>query len=120
MADMEACVRGGLGALPVSRLFVRAIRPGRTACIVVHAVVPDGTALDVAEADRLRGAILARLAARHGPMVADVIFTTVEAYAAPAAGNTGMTAAPDGSRATQAAWQDAAPCKEGDGTASPA
>ncbi|HVL20220.1 MAG TPA: cation transporter [Amaricoccus sp.] len=93
VADMEAAVRTSLGDLPVERLWLRAIRPGRTAYIVVHAVLPAGTPLDLAASDRLRGAIIAALAARHGPMVADVIFTEVEAYAAPTAGGTGMTAA---------------------------
>lgn len=92
VADMEAAVRKALGDLPLNRLWLRAIRPGRTAYIVVHAVLPPGTPLDLAAGDRLRGAIIAALAARHGPMVADVIFTEVEAYAAPAAGSTGMTA----------------------------
>lgn len=92
VADMEAAVRTALGDLPLQRLWLRAIRPGRTAYIVVHVVVPPGTPLDLAAADRLRGAIIAALAVRHGPMVADVIFTEVEAYAAPAAGSTGMTA----------------------------
>jgi len=88
VADMEAAVRTSLGDLPVERLWLRAIRPGRTAYIVVHAVLPAGTPLDLAASDRLRGAIIAALAARHGPMVADVIFTEVEAYAAPTAGMT--------------------------------
>lgn len=91
VADMQAVVRAALGDLPVARLWVRAIRPGRTAYIVVHAVLPPGAALDLATADRLRGAIVEGLAARHGPMVVDVIFTGVERYASPAAGSTGMT-----------------------------
>jgi predicted Co/Zn/Cd cation transporter (cation efflux family) len=91
VADMEARVRAALAGLPVNRLFVRATRPGRTAYIVIHAVLPEGAGLDLAEADRRRGAIIASLAARHGPMVADVIFTGVEAYAAPAAGDRGMS-----------------------------
>lgn len=93
VADMEASARAALGDLPVSRLFVRAVRPGRTAYIVVHVVLPPGAALDLAGADRLRGAIIASLAARHRPMVADVVFTGVEAYAAPTPGDIGMTAA---------------------------
>lgn len=91
VADMREVVRRALGDLPVARLWLRAIRPGRTAYIVVHVVLPGDATLDLAAADRLRGAIVAGLAARHGPMVVDVIFTGVEAYAAPAAGSTGMT-----------------------------
>jgi hypothetical protein len=88
---MESAVRSALGDLPVRRLWVRAIRPGRTAYIVVHAVLAPETPLDLTASDRLRGAIIAALAARHGPMLADVIFTAVEAYAAPIAGTIGMT-----------------------------
>ena len=91
VADMESAVRSALGDLPVRRLWVRAIRPGRTAYIVVHAVLAPETPLDLPASDRLRGAIIAALAARHGPMLADVIFTAVEAYAAPIAGTIGMT-----------------------------
>ena len=49
------------------RLWVRAVQPGRTAYVVVHVLVPPGTALDLATADRLRGAVIAALAARHAP-----------------------------------------------------
>ena len=85
---MEALARGALGGLPVARLWVRAIQPGRTAYVVVHVLVPPGTDLDLAAADRLRGAVIAALTARHAPVVVDVVFTAVEAYAAPTAGYT--------------------------------
>lgn len=92
VADIEALVRGALAGQPVARLWVRAIRPGRTAYVVVHVLVDSetapGAAPDLATADRLRGAIIAALAARHGPVVVDVVFTGVEAYAAPSAGFT--------------------------------
>jgi hypothetical protein len=86
VAGMEALVRAALGELPVTRLWVRAIQPGRTAYVVVHVLVPPGTPLDIAAADRLRGAVIAALGARHAPVIADVVFTAVEAYAAPTAG----------------------------------
>ncbi len=86
VAGMEALVRASLGDLPVSRVWIRAVQPGRTAFVTVHVLVPSGTALDLATADRLRGAVIAALAARHAPIVADVVFTAVEAYAAPTAG----------------------------------
>ena len=88
VAGMEALARGALGGLPVARLWIRAIQPGRTAYVVVHVLVPPGTALDLAAADRLRGAVIAALTARHAPVVVDVVFTAVEAYAAPTAGYT--------------------------------
>lgn len=88
VAEIEALVRRALADLPVAGLWVRAIRPGRTAYVVVHVLVDPETAPDLATADRLRGAIIAGLAARHGPIVVDVVFTGVEAYAAPSAGFT--------------------------------
>lgn len=86
VAGMEALVRGALGDLPVSSLWIRAIQPGRTAIVAVHVVVPAGTPLDLATGDRLRGAVIDALVARHAPIDVDVIFTAVEAYAAPTAG----------------------------------
>lgn len=94
VADIEATVRASVAALPLRHLWVRAIRPGRTAYIVVHAVLPEDAALTLAESDRLRGEIVRALAARHGPMVVDVVFTAVEAYGAPVSGRTGMTGTP--------------------------
>ena len=88
VAGMEAEVRRALGDLPVTPIWVRAIQPGRTAYVVVHVLVPPGTGLDLAAADRLRGAVIAALAGRYAPVVADVVFTAVEAYAAPTAGYT--------------------------------
>ena len=90
---MEALARGALGGLPVTRLWIRAIQPGRTAYVVVHVLVPPGTDLDLAAADRLRGAVIAALTARHAPVVVDVVFTAVEAYAAPTAYSTDEEAA---------------------------
>ena len=86
VAGMEALVRASLGDLPVSRIWIRAVQPGRTAFVSVHVLVPPGTTLALAAADRLRGAIIGALAARHAPVVADIVFTAVEAYAAPTAG----------------------------------
>jgi hypothetical protein len=56
VAAMETEVRAALGPLPVTRLWVRAIQPGRTTYAVVHVLVPPGTPLALPEADRLRGA----------------------------------------------------------------
>jgi predicted Co/Zn/Cd cation transporter (cation efflux family) len=88
VAGMETAVRGALGDLPLARLYVRAIQPGRTTYVVVHALLPPDASLDLAAADRLRGAVIAALAARHAPVIADVVFTGVEAFAAPTTGFT--------------------------------
>jgi predicted Co/Zn/Cd cation transporter (cation efflux family) len=86
VAGMEALARAALGDLPVRRLYVRAIQPGRTAYVVVHVLLPESTALDLATADRLRHALVAALAARHAPVIVDVVFTAEEAFAAPTTG----------------------------------
>ncbi|MFO1207728.1 MAG: cation transporter [Amaricoccus sp.] len=88
VAGMEAAVRGALNPLPISRLWVRAIQPGRVTYCTVHVLVPPGTALALPEADTFRGRVISALAARHAPVVADVVFTATEAYAAPTAGYT--------------------------------
>jgi len=86
VAGMEAIVREALGDLPVTRVWVRAIQPGRTAFVTVHVLLPPATDLGLAAADRLRTDIVAALAAGHAPIVVDVVFTAVERFAAPTAG----------------------------------
>lgn len=85
-AGMEALAREALGDLPIRRLYIRAVQPGRTAYIAVHVLLPTDAALDLAAADRLRGRVITALAARHGPAIVDVVFTAVEDYAAPTTG----------------------------------
>jgi predicted Co/Zn/Cd cation transporter (cation efflux family) len=88
IAGMEARVGAALGPLPVSRLWIRAIQPGRTTYCIVHVLVPPDTRLDLPRADELRGRVISALAARHAPAVVDVVFTATEAYAAPTTGHT--------------------------------
>jgi predicted Co/Zn/Cd cation transporter (cation efflux family) len=86
VAGMEAEVRAALAGLPLRRLYIRAVQPGRTAYVTVHALLEPAAALDLATADRYRGAVIRALAARHAPVIVDVVFTAVEEYAAPTAG----------------------------------
>jgi predicted Co/Zn/Cd cation transporter (cation efflux family) len=88
VAGMEQAVRAALGALPVTRLWVRTVQPGRTAYCTVHVLVPPGTPLTLPESDALRARVISALATRHAPVVVDVVFTATEAYAAPTAGYT--------------------------------
>lgn len=88
VAGMKAAVRAALGDLPVERLWVRAVQPGRTTYCAVHVLVPPGTPLDLPRADEIRGRVISSLAARHAPVVVDVVFTGTEAYAAPTVGYT--------------------------------
>lgn len=88
VAGMEAAVRAALGEVPVERLWIRAVQPGRTTYCTVHVLVSPGTNLDLLRADALRGRVISSLAARHAPVVVDVVFTGTEAYAAPSTGYT--------------------------------
>ena len=67
VADMEAAVRAALGELPVKRLWIRAVQPGRTTYCSVHVLVPPGTPLDLLHADEMRGQVISSLAARYAP-----------------------------------------------------
>ena len=86
---MEAEVRRALGDLPVAPdLGARRSSPGAPPTSSSTCWSRPATGLDLAAADRLRGAVIAALAGRYAPVVADVVFTAVEAYAAPTAGYT--------------------------------
>jgi predicted Co/Zn/Cd cation transporter (cation efflux family) len=89
VAGMDALVRGALAGLPMRRLYLRAVQPGRTAYVTVHVLLDPETALDLAAADRYRGAVIRALVARHAPVIVDVVFTAVEGFAAPTAGYLG-------------------------------
>lgn len=68
-------------------LFVHVVRPGRTLYAMIHVLLDEaGSSLEVREADRLRRAIVAAVVAEHGPVIVDVVFTGIEAYAAPTTG----------------------------------
>ncbi len=89
IADIEARVRGALGALPVAAIHVRAVKPGRTTNVLVHVVLaPARATLTVAEADGLRERVLAAVHAGHAPLLIDVMFTANARFAAPAAAMT--------------------------------
>ena len=77
-------------------LYVRVMRPGRTTYVLAHVLLDEAEgALEVRQADALRRAAVAALVDRHAPVIADVVFTTVEDFAAP---TTGFAAAPISSR----------------------
>jgi cation diffusion facilitator family transporter len=87
VAAIEDRVRGALGDLPLRRLYVRVVRPGRTTYITAHVLLdPSQTRLDVGRADTLRAAIIDALAEAHAPVIVDVVFTAREAFAAPTTG----------------------------------
>jgi predicted Co/Zn/Cd cation transporter (cation efflux family) len=87
VADIEEQVRRALADLPMRTLYVRVVQPGRTTYAMVHVLLGEAEAeLDVKRADALRRAVVAAVGARHTPVIVDMVFTTIEEYAAPTAG----------------------------------
>lgn len=93
VAAIAAAVRGALSPLDCRKIYVRVVKPGRTTYVVVHVLVAEDAGLDVSRADELRRSIVAALAADHTPIIADVVFTAVDEFAAP---TTGFVAQPGG------------------------
>jgi cation diffusion facilitator family transporter len=87
VASVEDLARGALRDLPRRALFVRVLRPGRTTYALVH-VLLDSTesGLDVRRADELRRSVVAAVTSRHAPAIVDIVFTTVDEFAAPTTG----------------------------------
>ena len=67
-------------------IYVRTVKPGRTAYVTIHVLLPEDAALDLAAADALRRRVIDALIAAHAPVIVDVVFTAIEEYAAPTAG----------------------------------
>jgi predicted Co/Zn/Cd cation transporter (cation efflux family) len=84
---VEAKVRAALADLPTRAIYVRTVKPGRTAYVTVHALVElEFATLDLAAADALRRTVIEALVAGHAPVIVDVVFTTIAEYAEPTAG----------------------------------
>jgi cation diffusion facilitator family transporter len=84
---VEAKVRAALADLPTRAIYVRTVKPGRTAYVTVHALVePELATLDLAAADALRRTVIEALVSGHAPVIVDVVFTTIPEYAEPTAG----------------------------------
>ena len=87
VAAIEERVRGALAHLPMRALYVRVVQPGRTTYAMVHVLLGEAEAgLDIKGADALRRAVVAAVAARHTPVIVDVVFTAIEEFAAPTTG----------------------------------
>jgi predicted Co/Zn/Cd cation transporter (cation efflux family) len=91
-ASIEALVKDALGALPARAIYLRVVQPGRTTYVTLHVLLDEaGADLDLRTADRLRVAVVEALARKHAPIIVDIVFTTIEEYAAP---TTGFVVAP--------------------------
>jgi predicted Co/Zn/Cd cation transporter (cation efflux family) len=85
-AAIEAVVRDRLSGLAHRAIYVRTVKPGRTAYVTIHVLLPEDAVLDLAAADALRRRVIDALVAAHAPVIVDVVFTAIEEYAAPTAG----------------------------------
>ncbi|MBZ5487338.1 cation diffusion facilitator family transporter [Halomonas aquamarina] len=66
---------------------VRMVRPGRLLYVMVHAVMPEGSACDsLKRQDALRARIDDEVRRCHSPVVCDVVFTASTHWAAPSCG----------------------------------
>ena len=85
--SVERLIRGSLGGQRMRALYVRVARPGRTTYVLAHVLLDEAEgALEVRRADALRRAAVDALVAAHAPVIADIVFTTVESFAAPTVG----------------------------------
>jgi cation diffusion facilitator family transporter len=84
---VEAAIRAALANLAPREVYVRMIQPGRVPYILVHVLLPDdGEHLAINVMDSYRRRILEAVASNHQPVIVDVVFTTIEKFAAPTAG----------------------------------
>jgi cation diffusion facilitator family transporter len=85
-AAIETLVRDRLSDVANRAIYVRTVKPGRTAYVTIHVLLPEDSALDLATADGLRRRVIDGLVAAHAPVIVDVVFTAIEEYAAPTSG----------------------------------
>jgi predicted Co/Zn/Cd cation transporter (cation efflux family) len=85
-AAIETLVRDRLSDVANRAIYVRTVKPGRTAYVTIHVLLPEDATLDLATADALRRRVIDALVAAHAPVIVDVVFTAIEEYAAPTAG----------------------------------
>ena len=78
-------VQNNVSSLPVEKLFVRVIQPGRTRMVLVHAVLPENFRISgLAELDEIRRKTNAGLINAHPATILDMVFTTDSRLAEPA------------------------------------
>lgn len=77
LAEVRATVEEKVAHLPVQRLWVRVLQPGRTRMVMAHVVLPpDHTVVPLSGLDAIRAETLAALEASHRPVVLDMVFTS--------------------------------------------
>ena len=82
--EVEDIVRQCTASLPVQKLFVRVIQPGRSRMALVHIVLPaDWPVEGLPVLDSLRAATLDRLRQAHPATTLDMVFTADPMWGAP-------------------------------------
>jgi predicted Co/Zn/Cd cation transporter (cation efflux family) len=81
---VEDIVKRCTAMLPVQKLFVRVIQPGRSRMILVHVVLPADYPVDgLPTVDAIRAATLKQLQAMHPETTLDMVFTADPFWGAP-------------------------------------
>ena len=75
VATTRAAVEQGLAGLPIGRIAIRVIKPGRTHMVAVHVQLEAGASPAMRELDAARHRIGEALLARDPNVILDVIFT---------------------------------------------
>lgn len=76
---------GAVAGLPVNRLTVRVIQPGRSRLVSAHVLLDAGYGGGLGQLDEARAQVDTALKAEHPTTVADLIFTADERWSAPLA-----------------------------------
>jgi len=92
VAPIATIVREALAGIEAREIYIRVVQPGRTIYAIIHVLLEaDHPTLSVQDADALRRDVVRALTDHHSPIIADLLFTTEEQFAAP---TTGFVAAP--------------------------
>ncbi len=82
--QVRSIVEANLVDLPVKKLFVRVVQPGRTRMVLAHVVLPDDYPVDgLATLDALRAKTQEHLRKDHSDTSIDMVFTTNPDFGAP-------------------------------------
>jgi len=88
-------VEQSLAGLPIQKMFVRVVQPGRSRMVLVHVVLPSDFHIDgLPMLDGYRSMTLKNLQDAHPATVLDMTFTADESWGAPAALQPGTASEP--------------------------
>ena len=85
LQEVESIISQSTAHLPVQKLYVRVIQPGRSRMVLVHVVLPTDFQVDgLAMLDAIRRETLEKLKKAHLATALDMVFTTDALWGAPA------------------------------------